>query len=409
MKYLTLYFNLHQPFRIYKEFVREKYRCKTYTIDTFNKIIFDKEQNRRIFQSIADKCYLPALKQLRDSIIKYSDKNYDFKVNFSISGTFIEQAQEFKPEILEFISELVKTGNIEIMALPYYYSISSIYNRHKKEFRWEVNHYISVIKDLFGYSPVSFVNTALIYNNAIASVVSELGIESIYTEGSDNLLRGWMSPNYLYTDNKKKLCIFLRNYRLTNELISRLTAAHNNPEYEIQVFLGWLSRIQGSIINIGMDFEVFGERFPASSGIIALIKHLPEKLREIEDIKIINFREINKLDEASGSIDAFEIGETVSWTDREKDISAWINNEMQWLCYENLKNIYAMIFRKSQNSDMLIKIAGKLSSADHFYYMSTKPGFEERKYFSPYTSPQEAFTHYLRAIIELENFVINDD
>ncbi len=49
----------------------------------------------------------------------------------------------------------------------------------------------------FGRRPTVFRNTELIYNDAIAPLVSQLGFDAMLVEGADHVL-GWSSPNYVY-------------------------------------------------------------------------------------------------------------------------------------------------------------------------------------------------------------------
>ena len=49
---------------------------------------------------------------------------------------------------------------------------------------------------LFGQRPTVFRNTEMLYNNAIAACVQEMGFEGIMTEGVDWLMAGWRSPGF---------------------------------------------------------------------------------------------------------------------------------------------------------------------------------------------------------------------
>jgi len=109
-----------------------------------------------------------------------------------------------------------------------------------------------------------------------------------------------------------------------------------------------------------------------------------------------------------GEVGAMDIESTVSWADDEKDISAWISNEMQWHSFESLQNLIK--YAQQIDNASLMGLIRRISSADHFYYMSTKGGHISQiiRYFSPYNSPQEAFITYIRALSLLEDAVFRE-
>ena len=60
-----------------------------------------------------------------------------------------------------------------------------------------------IVKSLLVTKPTVFENTELLYNNAIAKIVENLGYQGIYTEGIEKIL-GEKSPNYLYTSQRQQ-------------------------------------------------------------------------------------------------------------------------------------------------------------------------------------------------------------
>ena len=81
MPLLTLCFQLHQPFRLHPE----------------GTALFWDEKNREIFTQRAERCYLPTIQMFSDLVRAH----YDFKISLSISGTFIEQAELYQPQVLD--------------------------------------------------------------------------------------------------------------------------------------------------------------------------------------------------------------------------------------------------------------------------------------------------------------------
>jgi alpha-amylase len=92
----------------------------------------------------------------------------------------------------------------------------------------------------------------------------------------------------------------------------------------------------------------------------------------------------------------------ISWADIERDLSAWLGNEIQNAA---IKKVYSLGFKilKTQNSELIDKWR-KLQTSDHFYYMCTKwfSDGDVHKYFNPYQSPYDAFISYMNVLQDLE-------
>ena len=99
---------------------------------------------------------------------------------------------------------------------------------------------------------------------------------------------------------------------------------------------------------------------------------------------------------------------TTSWADAERDLSAWNENKMQKY---SLHKIYSLekAVKKTGNKE-LIDTWGKLTTSDHFYYMSTKfwSDGDVHKYFSPYDSPYDAHIFYMNVLSDFEETIKNN-
>ncbi len=184
---ICMYFQVHQPYRI------KKYRV--FDIGN-NSSYFDANDNtdlnnRKVFEKVANKCYLPANKVFLELLEKFPE----FKISYSLSGVFMEQAEEFMPEVIESFQKLFATGRVEILSETYYHSLSFLYSR--EEFESQIRLHRERVEKLFGTTPTIFRNTELICNDEIGKIVEELGFKGILTEGADKIL-GWKSPNFLY-------------------------------------------------------------------------------------------------------------------------------------------------------------------------------------------------------------------
>ena len=117
MKSIVLYLHMHQPYRVKHYSIFSVGHDHDYWTD---KDWFTGANNERVFKKVAEKSYRPMLKHLKN-LIETTSK---FKFSLSMTGTFLEQAEEWAPEIIETIRDLVKTGRVEIVAETYNHSLS---------------------------------------------------------------------------------------------------------------------------------------------------------------------------------------------------------------------------------------------------------------------------------------------
>ena len=97
---LSLCFEVHQPIRLNKDFFWGRSLHKEVVPDIWD-FYFDDAENRRIFERISEKCYLPANKIILESIQKHAESEKPFKVAYSFSGIFLEQCQKIRPDVLD--------------------------------------------------------------------------------------------------------------------------------------------------------------------------------------------------------------------------------------------------------------------------------------------------------------------
>ncbi|MBQ6393975.1 glycoside hydrolase family 57 protein [Candidatus Saccharibacteria bacterium] len=357
---------------------------------------YDKQNNQRIFEKVAEKSYRPMLDLLEGNLKKYPG----FKVSLSITGTWIEQAELYAPELLEQIRRMVETGQVEILSETYYHSMSFFYNR--EEFETQVRQHYRKIYETFGYKPRVFRNTELSYNNEVGEWCDRFGFRGVLAEGWDKIL-GWRSPNHVYKPvGAKRTRLLLKNYRLSDDLAFRFSnKGWSEWPLTVDKYQGWLDMdaLRGPLINLFMDFETFGEHQWADTGIFDFMNVLIERWLGEYDNKFVTVSEACELEEP---VDEISMPDTVTWADTERDLSAWMSNEMQ---SEAMNYLYSMREEivKSGNA-RLIDDFRKLTTSDHAYYMCTKywNDGDVHAYFSAYDSPFDAFMYYMNVLRDME-------
>ncbi len=351
--------------------------------------------NKAIVEKVARKCYLPANATLLENI----KNNPDFKVSFSISGIALEQFEKFKPEVIDSFKALVDTGNVELLSETYYHSLSSIYS--EEEFVNQVKLHRKKIRDLFGVTPTVFRNTELIYSNDIAKMVENMGYKGILAEGADHVL-GWRSPTFLYKPvGTEKIKLLLKHYRLSDDIAFRFSS-REWKEFPLTApkFADWVASHNGNgqTINLFMDYETFGEHQWEDTGIFEFLRHLPGEILKNPDNNFITPSEAIDRYEAVSELD---VPYHVSWADTERDLSAWLSNDLQKEALDTIYELGKEIIHI--NDPELMEDWRRLQTSDHFYYMCTKyfNDGDVHKYFSPYESPYEAFIAYMNVMQDM--------
>ncbi len=315
MKSICFYFQIHQPFRL------RRYRFFDIGSDHY---YYDDYNNEEIIRRIADRCYLPANQTILQMI---KDTNGKFKVAYSISGVALEQMELYTPEVIDSFKELAKTGCVEFLAETYAHSLSSL-EEDSDEFELQVKQHAEKVQSLFGVKPRVFRNTELIYSDEIGDRVAALGFKGIITEGAKHIL-GWKSPNYLYCSaSNPHLNILFKNFKLSDDITFRFSD-WNWDQYPLTAdkFMDWIAETPESenLINLFMNYETFGELQGVQTGIFEFLKALPHFAEQ----KGVAFATPSEIIGKLKPVDQISVVFPISWADEERDVSAWLGNELQ--------------------------------------------------------------------------------
>ena len=153
-------------------------------------------------------------------------------------------------------------------------------------------------------------------------------------------------------------------------------------------------------INLFMDYETFGEHQWADTGIFEFMEHLPEQALRNPGLR---FRTPSQISAEQDPVARLDIPHPVSWADAERDLTAWLGNDMQRSAHAALYDLAGPVARVSGLHPELLAAWRKLSTSDHVYYMCTKffSDGDVHKYFSPYDSPHDAFISFMNVLEDL--------
>jgi alpha-amylase len=381
-KNLIFYFQVHQPRRLRA--------LRFFDIGT-NRGYFDDTLNKEIIDRVANNCYLPTNALLLRLIKKYPN----IKVAFSISGITIDQLEEYAPEVLDSFRSLAETGSVDFLTETYYHSLACLIPG--SEFELQVGKHQKKILRHFGVLSKVFRNTELVYSDETGKRIKQLGFEGLIIDGVDRVL-GPHSPHHLFEHPEvEELKILLRNYRLSDDISFRFS--QKAGPLTAEQYISWLNSIpnQDKVINLAMDYETFGEHQKKETGIFKFLENLFTGLARGKNFQFMtpteaveNITTCSKL-----SVPGF-----ISWADEERDLSAWLGNEMQRDAFDSLIKLESDI--KNLHDKAFLKEWRTLQTSDHFYYMATKKGNDGgvHAYFSPYPSPYEAFINYMNVLTD---------
>lgn len=404
---VCLIFEVHQPLRLNRNFHSDLLGSPSALKEQLFNLYFDHKLNQHIFERAARKCYFPANNILLQQINQFRNENKKFKVSFGVSGIFIEQCKRWNPKLLESFQQLARTGCVEFLGEPYYHSLASLYGTDKSEFVEQTKIHQQLMKKLFHYEPKVFENTECLYNNLIGNTVKELGYHAMITEGVNRIL-DWRSPNYVYRAKDSMLRVLLRNYPLSDDIGFRFSSSWwEEWPLTADKYASWLASTPGQVINIFVDYETFGEHHWPETGIHEFLNWLPGEVIKWNHLNWSTPSEVIGRHAPVGEIDVSEFN-TVSWADLERDHSAWIDNPMQLVSYDLLRELEPLV--KGIGNTELLRLWRYLQPSDHLYYLSTKgagPG-DVHSYFNPYGSPIEAFTIYFGILSDFEARILRE-
>jgi len=390
MTSIVFYFQVHQPNRLNHFRFSDVGGRRDY---------FDDGLNRMIVERVAERCYLP-MNAVIERLIRETEGR--FRCAFALSGTVLTQLEQWAPKALDSFVALARTGAVEFVSETGYHSLAS--QGDPDEFAAQVAEQRERLKELFGLAPTTFRNTELILDNRIARQVEDLGFRCLLGEGVDRLLE-WRSPRRVYRPKGcQELRLLLRDYLFSDDIAFRFSN-REWPEYPLMAerYASWLHRATAddAFIGLFMDYETFGEHQAADTGILEFMSHLP---RHVLADPRFDFRTPAEVAATHEPVAELDVPETLSWADKERDLTAWLENEMQRAAHARLYELLpqARAAAEAGHPEHLATWR-RLSTSDHVYYMSTKwhSDGDVHEYFTPYDSPHDSFIIFMHVLDDL--------
>ncbi|MCQ2959417.1 MAG: glycoside hydrolase family 57 protein [Bacteroidales bacterium] len=381
MKNICLHFSVHQPFRL------RSYRFFDIGQDHY---YYDDFSNKSNALTIAKRCYVP-MNNLLLSLIN-ANKNA-FKVSFSITGSALEQFEMYTPEVIEGFKKLAKTGCVEFVAEPDAHSLASVAN--EEEFALQVKENVEKISSLFGQKPKVLKNTGLIYSDSLGEQIYKMGFQAVLAEGSDQIL-GWKSPNYVYCcDRNPRLKVLLRNYKLSDDISLRFSnQGWSEWPLTSDKFANWVtaSLEKEDVVNLFVNYKTFGEYNRAESGIFDFFSAF---VALIVSNKNVSFATPSEVIEKTQPISVLSVPQCVSNADEERDLSAWLGNNLQKQAFDTINSLQRLV--RVLDNPAMTSDWNRLQASENILFMSTK-FFNHDAGSTPYQTPYEAFINFMNVV-----------
>jgi len=196
--------------------------------------------------------------------------------------------------------------------------------------------------------------------------------------------------------------VLMRNFKLSDDISFRFSNT-SWSEYPLtaEKFTGWLNKPEPrkEVINLFLSYESLGERQSKESGIFDFLEHWIKLISKSNELK---FSTPSEVIVELQPVSVVSIPNPISWADEERDLTAWLGNELQKEAFDKL---YDLRYRMAGcNNEEMIKDWNYLQISDHFYYMSTKffSNGEVNVYGNPFESPFEAFINYMNVLSDFK-------
>lgn len=304
MRVIHLCFQLHEPFGLRK-----------LSGESADQGYFD---GKAEFAQANAEAYQPLFAFLERNTQKFRG----FRFSLLVSGPWLELAERYDSSLIERLRKLVKLGQVELVAEPWYHSLAFFYD--KEELTVQVRLYREKIQKLFGVEGRIFALPEFIYCDQVGKWAEDFGFAGMLVGGSPEVL-GWHSPNHVYEAMEcRYLRLLFQNTVLARkiaeadpELLVEKRVAEDSDETKLvlsaQKFQKCLDleMLRGNLVNLYFDAEIF--RVARDKGVIGFLDDLVADWLEVRSNHFVGAAQACVVETPTMAI---SVKESVSW--REK-------------------------------------------------------------------------------------------
>ena len=355
---LVLCIEFHQPYRLRPLAAWDIARQHDYFTDTGP----SEYNNQRVFLRECERTYRPLLHMLQTTLAEQP-----VGLTCVISGTWLEQAQAWAPDVVTSMQALVATGRVELLGHTYYHSLAWWHDTH--EHQRQVRQHQAAMQTAFGLTPTAYSNTGTTADSALAAWAHRSGYRTLLAQAGPGDL-GWRSPNHL--DQRAGIPVLLVNQRLS-QLYQRQSAANRSAR-------DYATRMQydspgAEIITLYISAE---QTQPPAGGTDFLRRLMTDWLSRG-----------NTMASASYAARTHSVRDTIELTPPPPQY-----NDLQ---RDALRYTYQLAPSVAEAAASIQQDYRRLLASDYLAYLADDPAGS----YSPYTSKHDAFLWYMNTLRDI--------
>ena len=402
---LAIYMVVHQPRRLKLPAQPIPRRA---SVSDICRCLFDERMNERYFHKVARTCYYPAARMF----LELAREGMRLSLGFSLS--FVRQAEQWDPELLDLFRELVAEETVELIGVEPYHSflfmldISTFVLR----MRWMADE----MERVFGKRPTITDTTEMSMSSLLYNALDTAGFRGALLDGrewgmdlreSTHLYRysdeepfpptirqtvpappvGRRFPRRLVADNERESApyLFARHLKLSDDVGYRFTnrSWSSYPLY-VETYADWIAETRGDFVFLGWDFETFGEHHRRDSGIFEFMRALPGALAR-RTIAMQTPTTLVERYSAPGHLHHLPLPVYPSTWAGSGGMEFFLGNEAQQHIFQLMGYVYSMA-KLTENPDLL-ELAIWLTQSDNLHLIQwfgrSGPEADVSRYFTP--------------------------
>ncbi len=347
---------------------------------------FDAYKSRDACRRFVARSVLPVNRTLHGLIRRHEGR---FRVSCSISGTSLDLFERHAPEAIASFADLVATGAVELLAMPYHNSLAALYS--PTAFREQVELHRARVEGLFDCTPQVFRNSEMIYGDALAEAAAEMGLKGVLCDGAFDVLSG-RSCSRVYAGGERGVPLLLRNERLSRDVAERFVdRGWDQWPLTAPRFAEWLGRFdRDEVITLAWDYATFGLNIGSDTGIFDFLRYLPDKVLEQEGQAFATAGEVIVAVEPA---DAYRPQHFVSTAERHWSLSPWLGNPMQSHAMHHLFSLEPAL-REAGDAGLLGDWR-RLQACEYVAAMNTSTGERGGAWYAQPDSPYDAYINFM--------------
>ncbi len=298
---LAIYTVVHQPRRLK---LPAQPIPRGASIEDIARCLFDERMNERYFRKVARYSYYPATRMFLDLVRR---QGMHLSIGFSLS--FVRQAAQWDPDLLELFRELVAEDNVELIGVEPYHSF--LFLLDLPAFITRMQWMAEELERIFGKRPMLTDTTEMCMSATIYDALDAAGFRGAVMDGRPWVM-GWRESTHLYHSSDETPYAYVRETPLPQRspssgrfpqkslpdadqtcgpyLLARHLELSDDVGYRFSnqswssyplyadTYANWIANTRGDFLFLGWDFETFGEHHRKDSGIFEFMQALPGEL-----------------------------------------------------------------------------------------------------------------------------------